>query len=87
MLVVQVVRIVRSAHNPQEAATLLTNSAFVAGSLDNLTAVVVALRGYKPYAPPAKSVAEPFLSSLLCELRQRGIWETVRLNSRVPGGF
>jgi len=83
----QVVRIVRSAHNPQEAATLLTNSAFVAGSLDNLTAVVVALRGYKPYAPPAKSVAEPFLSSLLCELRQRGIWETVRLNSRVPGGF
>ena len=31
-LVCQVVRIVRSAHTPHEAATLLTNSAFVAGA-------------------------------------------------------
>lgn len=73
----QVVRIVRSAHNPQEAATLLTNSAFVAGSLDNLTAVVVALDGYKPHAAPAKSVAEPSLRALLCEPRPRYLWETV----------
>jgi len=51
---------VRSASSPHEAATLLTNSAFVAGSLDNLTAVVVALRGYKNNAPVASSVAEPF---------------------------
>ena len=36
----------RSAGSPQEAAALLTQSAFAAGSLDNLTAVVVALRGY-----------------------------------------
>lgn len=36
----------RSAGTPQEAAALLTKSAFAAGSLDNLTAVVVALRGY-----------------------------------------
>jgi len=42
----QVVQIVRSAGTPQEAAALLTKSAFAAGSLDNLTAVVVALRGY-----------------------------------------
>ena len=42
----QVVQIVRSAGSPQEAAALLTKSAFAAGSLDNLTAVVVALRGY-----------------------------------------
>jgi len=51
---------VRSASSPHEAATLLTNSAFVAGSLDNLTAVVVALRGYKNNATVASSVAEPF---------------------------
>uniref|UniRef100_A0A7S0J6S1 PPM-type phosphatase domain-containing protein n=1 Tax=Calcidiscus leptoporus TaxID=127549 RepID=A0A7S0J6S1_9EUKA len=44
----QVVRIVRAASSPQQAASLLTKSAFVAGSLDNLTAVVVALRGYQP---------------------------------------
>jgi len=56
----QVVRIVRSAHTPHEAATLLTNSAFVAGSLDNLTAVVVALRGYQPKKGAAASVAEPY---------------------------
>ena len=37
----------RSADTPQDAAALLTKSAFAAGSLDNLTAVVVALRGYK----------------------------------------
>eukprot|EP00965_Chrysotila_dentata_P093482 3088269-Pleurochrysis_carterae.AAC.1 len=46
----QVVRIVRAASSPQQAASLLTKSAFVAGSLDNLTAVVVALKGYKPQA-------------------------------------
>lgn len=49
----QVVRIARSAGSPQEAATLLTSSAFHAGSLDNVTAVVVALRGYSP--PAARS--------------------------------
>jgi len=41
----QVVRIVRTASSPQQAASLLTKSAFVAGSLDNVTAVVVALQG------------------------------------------
>ena len=83
----QVVRIVRSANNPQEAATLLTNSAFVAGSLDNLTAVVVALHGYKPHAPPAKSAAEPFTRSMMCEPRQMGLMESVWLDNCVAGGF
>ena len=55
----QVVRIARSAASPQEAANLLTSSAFHAGSLDNVTAVVVALRGYKPKAAPVASPAEP----------------------------
>ena len=56
----QVVRIARSAGSPQEAANLLTHSAFHAGSLDNVTAVVVALRGYKPRGlGAAASVAEP----------------------------
>ena len=54
----QVVKIVGSAASPQEAANLLTHSAFVAGSLDNVTAVVVALRGYRRGAP-ARSPAEP----------------------------
>ena len=54
----QVVQIVQSASSPQEAASLLTHSAFVAGSLDNITAVVVALRGYKPAPPSARSVVE-----------------------------
>ena len=56
----QVVRIARSASSPQAAADLLTKSAFVAGSLDNLTAVVVALRGYVPKSKgiSAHSVAE-----------------------------
>ena len=47
----QVVQIARSADSPQHAAKLLTSSAFAAGSLDNLTAVVVALRGYKAERP------------------------------------
>lgn len=59
----QVVQIVASAASPEEAANLLTHSAFVAGSLDNITAVVVALRGYKPAgasaAITAPSRAEP----------------------------
>ena len=46
----QAVRIARSASTPQAAAELLTSSAFHAGSLDNITAVVVALRGYQPKA-------------------------------------
>jgi len=57
----QVVRIARSAGSPQEAATLLTSSAFHAGSLDNVTAIVVALRGYQPVGgglTVAASVAE-----------------------------
>ena len=55
----QVVRIVRSAGSPQEAATLLTSSAFHAGSLDNITAIVVPLRGYHTRASSAAaSVAE-----------------------------
>jgi len=61
----QVVRIARSAGSPQEAANLLTSSAFHAGSLDNVTAVVVALKGYKPKAgtlAAAASVAEPLAS-------------------------
>lgn len=32
----------------------------MSGSLDNLTAVVVALRGYKPDKSVASSVAEPY---------------------------
>lgn len=57
----QVVRIVRSAGSPQEAANLLTQSAFHAGSLDNVTAVVVALHGYKPRGvAAATSVAEGY---------------------------
>ena len=56
----QVVRIARSAATPQEAANLLTSSAFHAGSLDNVTAVVVALRGYKANGQLAASPAEPF---------------------------
>jgi len=63
----QVVRIARSAGSPQEAANLLTSSAFHAGSLDNVTAIVVALRGYKPNAgtlTAAASVAEPFGSAV-----------------------
>ena len=55
----QVVQIVQSASSPQEAASLLTHSAFVAGSLDNVTAVVVALRGYRPAPPTARSLIEP----------------------------
>lgn len=54
----QVVRIVRSSPSPQEAATRLSNSAFMAGSLDNLTAVVVALEGYNPSIGAAASPAE-----------------------------
>jgi len=55
----QVVQIVQSASSPQEAANLLTHSAFVAGSLDNVTAVVVALRGYRPAPPSSRSLVEP----------------------------
>jgi len=54
-----VVRIARSAPSPQDAADLLTSSAFHAGSLDNVTAMVVALRGYRPNGVTAASVAEP----------------------------
>ncbi len=43
----QVVRIAAVGRSPQEAAELLTESAIVAGSLDNVTAVVVALKGYE----------------------------------------
>ena len=43
----QVVQIVRSAPSPEQGAHLLTSSAFAAGSLDNITAVVVALRAYR----------------------------------------
>ena len=39
--------IVRSADTPESAAKQLTSAAFSAGSLDNCTAVVVALQGYK----------------------------------------
>ena len=58
----QVVQIVQSASSPQEAANLLTHSAFVAGSLDNVTAVVVALRGYKPAPQAARSLVEPSMA-------------------------
>ena len=59
----QVVRIVQSAGSPQEAANLLTHSAFVAGSLDNVTAIVVALRGYRPGESAARSLVEPMASA------------------------
>jgi hypothetical protein len=80
----QVVRIVRSAASPQEAATLLTSSAFHAGSLDNVTAVVVALRGYKPRGrTTVSSVAEEhaagpagrFASSILA-MAQKAVSDT-----------
>jgi len=72
----QVIRLVRSAASPADAASLLTESAFAAGSLDNITAVVVALRGYQPASPIARSVAEPSAStavrslvrSLMCDV-------------------
>lgn len=54
----QVVNIARQAADPQQAANLLTSSAFAAGSLDNLTAVVVALKGYSPTPQAALSVVE-----------------------------
>eukprot|EP00312_Isochrysidales_sp_CCMP1244_P024435 CAMPEP_0202778220 /NCGR_PEP_ID=MMETSP1388-20130828/54215_1 /ASSEMBLY_ACC=CAM_ASM_000864 /TAXON_ID=37098 /ORGANISM="Isochrysis sp, Strain CCMP1244" /LENGTH=372 /DNA_ID=CAMNT_0049447481 /DNA_START=32 /DNA_END=1150 /DNA_ORIENTATION=- len=54
----QVVRIVRAADDPQHAASLLTKSALAAGSLDNITAIVVALRGYRPRQIDAHSPAE-----------------------------
>ena len=60
----QVVQIVRSAPSPEQGAHLLTSSAFAAGSLDNVTAVVVALRGYK-------AGAEPFVPSPREEVRLR----------------
>jgi len=67
-----VVRIARSAPSPQEAANLLTNSAFHAGSLDNVTAVVVALRGYRPNSGVAPaSVAEP-------QCTQGGVRDAIR---------
>ena len=55
----QVVHIVRSAQSPAEGAQALTSAAFSAGSLDNITAVVVALRGYKPPTGPAISTHSP----------------------------
>ena len=43
----------RSADTPENGARTLTGAAFAAGSLDNITAVVVALRGYKAGAGAA----------------------------------
>merc|ERR1712060_836201 len=60
----QVVRIVRTASTPQQAASLLTKSAFVAGSLDNLTAVVIALRGYKKLSVAPSVIEAPSARSL-----------------------
>ena len=54
----EVVTIARGATDPQQAANVLTNSAFAAGSLDNLTAVVIALNGYSPKPRAALSVVE-----------------------------
>ena len=61
----QVVQIVRSAPSPEQGAHLLTSSAFAAGSLDNITAVVVALRAYRAGA------AETFVPSPREEGRRR----------------
>jgi len=82
----QVVRIVRSAHTPHEAATLLTNSAFVAGSLDNLTAVVVALRGYKAAQLKAAAPAEPFVLSPAVERGACAMREALLHAAPAPGG-
>jgi protein phosphatase 1L len=70
----QVVQIVRSAENPEQAAQLLTNSAFAAGSLDNITAVVIALRGYKAGAEqfvpsPREELGHRRTTSLVLALR------------------
>ena len=56
---VQVVHIVRSAASPESAAQQLTSAAFSAGSLDNCTAVVVALQGYKAGELPADFIPSP----------------------------
>jgi len=55
-----VVRMVRSCASPQEAANLLTHSAFNAGVNDNATALVVALDGYQPGEQQARSMVEPW---------------------------
>ena len=69
----QVVQIVRSAPSPEQGAQLLTSSAFAAGSLDNVTAVVVALRGYEagaePFVPSPREEELPRLGALGLALR------------------
>lgn len=90
----QVVRICRSASTPQDAADLLTNSAYIAGSLDNVTAIVVALRGYKNGVRAMHpSPAEPFSrapkldDSTYGHTRLRGMFcDSGALQSRVGAG-
>jgi len=71
----QVVRIVRAADDPQHAASLLTKSALAAGSLDNITAIVVALRGYKPrQLDGPRSPAEEPRGVLASSARDKAAW-------------
>ena len=72
----QVVQIARSAASPEEAAHLLTESAYVAGSLDNATGARA--RADAVAAPPAPRLTRPPLcaqpSSLRCEGTSRPRW-------------
>lgn len=55
-----------------------------AGSLDNLTAVVVALRGYKSQPIVASSVAEPFLMGSRPNVGWLSVWPELGSEQPVP---
>ena len=84
----QVVQIARSAASPEEAAHLLTESAYVAGSLDNATGARA--RADAAAAPPAPKAltratllcAQP--SSLRCEGTSRPRWRRRPSSRGVP---
>ena len=73
----QVVQIARSAASPEEAAQLLTESAYVAGSLDNATGARAPTRLPRPLPPrlsPARPPSRAQPSSLRCEGTSRPRW-------------
>ena len=77
----QVVQIARSAASPEEAAQLLTESAYVAGSLDNATgararadAVAAPPAAATPPGSPARDPPSSQPSSLRCEGTSRPRW-------------
>ena len=65
----QVVQIARSAASPEEAAQLLTESAYVAGSLDNATGARACQRGCRAPCPPAHPRALPLHAAVVVALR------------------